>query len=30
MKATLESVAGKEIGNETTYVVKGKISDAAG
>ena len=29
-KATLESVAGKEIGNETTYVVKGKVSDAAG
>ena len=28
--ATLESVAGKEIGNETTYVVKGKVSDAAG
>ena len=29
-KATLEIVKGKEIGNETTYVVKGKVSDAAG
>ena len=29
-KATLEVVKGKEIGNETTYVVKGKVSDAAG
>ena len=29
-KGTLEPVAGKEIGNETTYVVKGKVSDAAG
>ena len=29
-KATLELVKGKEIGNETTYVIKGKVSDAAG
>ena len=29
-KGTLEPVAGKEIGNETTYVVKGKVADAAG
>ncbi len=29
-KATLELVAGKEIGNETTYVIKGRFSDAAG
>ena len=29
-KGTLELVKGKEIGNETTYVIKGKISDAAG
>ena len=29
-KGTLEPVKGKEIGNETTYVVKGKVSDAAG
>ena len=29
-KATLEVVKGKEIGNETTYVVAGKVSDAAG
>ncbi len=27
--ATLELVAGKEIGNETTYVIKGTVSDAA-
>ncbi|MCG9131302.1 Ig-like domain-containing protein [Candidatus Poribacteria bacterium] len=27
---TLELVKGKEIGNETTYVIKGKVSDAAG
>ena len=27
---TLEVVKGKEIGNETTYVIKGKVSDAAG
>ena len=30
MAATLELVAGKEIGNETTYVIKGTVSDAAG
>ena len=30
MSATLELVAGKEIGNETTYVIKGTVSDAAG
>lgn len=29
-KGTLELVKGKEIGNETTYVIKGKVSDAAG
>ena len=29
-KATLELVKGKEIGNETTYVIKGRVSDAAG
>ena len=29
-KGTLELVKGKEIGNETTYVVAGKVSDAAG
>ncbi len=29
-KGTLELVKGKEIGNETTYVIAGKISDAAG
>ena len=29
-KATLELVKGKEIGNETTYVIVGKVSDAAG
>ncbi len=28
--ATLTPLAGKEIGNETTYVVAGKVSDAAG
>ena len=27
---TLDSVIGREIGNETTYVIKGKVSDAAG
>ncbi len=27
---TLESVAGKEIGNETTYVIAGTVKDAAG
>ena len=27
---TLELVKGKEIGNETTYVIAGKVSDAAG
>ena len=27
---TLELVKGKEIGNETTYVIKGKVADAAG
>ena len=30
MAATLELVAGKEIGNETVYVIKGTVSDAAG
>ena len=30
MKGTLDLVKGKEIGNETTYVIKGKVSDAAG
>ena len=29
-KGTLDLVKGKEIGNETTYVIKGKVSDAAG
>ena len=29
-KATLELVKGKEIGNETIYVIVGKVSDAAG
>ena len=29
-KAMLELVKGKEIGNETTYVIAGKVSDAAG
>ncbi|RKU18181.1 hypothetical protein C6503_09930 [Candidatus Poribacteria bacterium] len=29
-KGTLDPVAGKEIGNETTYVIKGKVADAAG
>ena len=29
-KGTLELVKGKEIGNETTYVIKGKVSDGAG
>ena len=29
-KGTLELVAGKEIGNETTYVIAGKVSDGAG
>ena len=29
-KGTLELVKGKEIGIETTYVIKGKVSDAAG
>ena len=29
-KATLEVVKGKEINNETIYVIKGKVSDAAG
>ena len=29
-KATLELVKGKEIANETTYVIRGKISDAKG
>lgn len=30
MKGTLELVKGKEIGNETTYVIAGKVADAAG
>ena len=30
MTGTLELVKGKEIGNETTYVIAGKVSDAAG
>lgn len=30
MAATLEPRAGSEIGNETTYVIKGTVSDAAG
>ena len=29
-KGTLELVKGKEIGNETTYVIAGKVSDGAG
>ena len=29
-KATLELVKGRELGNETTYVIRGKVSDAAG
>ena len=29
-KGTLDIVKGKEIGNETTYVIAGKVSDAAG
>lgn len=29
-KGTLELVKGKEIGKETTYVIKGKVADAAG
>ncbi len=29
-KAALEAVKGREIGNETTYVIKGKVADAAG
>ena len=29
-KGTLELVAGKEIGNETTYVIAAKVKDAAG
>ena len=29
-KGTLELVKGKELGNETTYVIAGKVSDAAG
>ena len=29
-KGTLELVKGKEIGNETTYVIAGKVSDTAG
>ena len=29
-KATLELVKGKEIGNETTYVIAGSVKDAAG
>ena len=29
-KGTLDLVAGKEIGAETTYVIRGKVSDAAG
>ncbi|MDE0019135.1 MAG: Ig-like domain-containing protein [Candidatus Poribacteria bacterium] len=30
MKGTLDIVKGKEIGNETTYVIAGKVADAAG
>jgi len=30
MKGTLDLVKGKEIGNETTYVIAGKVADAAG
>lgn len=29
-KGTLEFVRGKELGNQITYVIKGKVSDAAG
>ena len=29
-RGVLEVVKGKEIGNETTYVIKGKVFDAAG
>ena len=29
-KATLELVKGRELGNETTYVIAGKVADAAG
>ena len=29
-KATLELVKGRELENETTYVIRGKVSDAAG
>lgn len=29
-KATLELIKGRELQNETTYVIKGKVSDAAG
>ena len=29
-KGTLELVKGRELVNETTYVIKGKVSDAAG
>ena len=29
-RAVLEMVRGREIGNEMTYVIKGKVSDAAG
>ena len=29
-KGTLELVKGREIGNKTTYVIKGRVSDAAG
>ena len=29
-KAGLDPVIGKELGNETTYVIRGKVSDAAG
>ena len=29
-RAVLELVRGREIGNETTYVIVGKVSDAAG
>ncbi len=29
-KATLELVKGRELKNETTYVIKGKVSDATG
>ena len=29
-KGTLELVKGRELENETTYVIRGKVSDAAG